>query len=326
MRGYVCIVVVLCGFSTIVLAQQQSAPASGKRVEQPDVHTVLSRAGEYVEAYERQLGGMVAEEHHLQTFSTTGDWIMGYKSRRTMKSDLLLVRPHGADLWVQFRDVFEVDGKPVRDRTDRLAMLFLQPSSATASQVVHIAAESSRYNLGDIKRTINVPVMPLVVLEPRNQGRFTFKRASGTTIQLHGIGRDRILGIEVPSFGEPVRFSSDGTWVIEYEERAAHTIVKNGSGGDLPIRGRFWIDPSTGRVLIAEMIVDDRAMHLVLDVSYQSQPIPGLLAPIEMRELIARLVRPVSVTTGIATYSNIRQFQVKVDEKFAPIKDRLQRY
>jgi len=32
------------------------------------------------------------------------------------------------------------------------------------------------------------------------------------------------------------------------------------------------------------------------------------------------------MTSGIATYSNVRQFQVKVDEKFAPIKNPLERY
>ena len=38
----------------------------------------------------------------------------GGVSHRQLRSDLLLVRPEGSDARMQFRDVFEVDGKPVR--------------------------------------------------------------------------------------------------------------------------------------------------------------------------------------------------------------------
>ena len=86
---------------------------------------------------------------------------------RELKSDLLLVRPVGADRWVQFRDVFEVDGRPVRDRNERLMKLFVTPSSATANQAEQIANESSRYNIGNLQRTVNLPVLALSILEPR---------------------------------------------------------------------------------------------------------------------------------------------------------------
>ena len=38
----------------------------------------------------------------------------GVRQHRELTSDLLLVKPAGADPWLQFRDVFEVDGKPIR--------------------------------------------------------------------------------------------------------------------------------------------------------------------------------------------------------------------
>ena len=55
--------------------------------------------------------------------------------------------------------------------------LFLDPSASSASQVEHIVDESSRYNIGNLHRTINVPVLALVVLDPVNQPRFKFKRS-----------------------------------------------------------------------------------------------------------------------------------------------------
>jgi hypothetical protein len=54
-------------------------------------------------------------------------------------------------------------------------------------------------------------------------------------------------------------------------------------------------------------------------VSYQPGPIPGLLVPARMRERYD-MPRQGSRVSGIATYGRFRQFQVKVDEKIAPIK------
>ena len=88
---------------------------------------------------------------------------------------------------------------------------------------------------------------------------------------------------------------------------------------DFPSRGRFWIDPATGRVLMSELVLENRLVRAVMDVSYQSQPLMGLLVPVEMRERIEGR-RDASLLEGTATYGRFRQFQVSVDEKFAPIK------
>ena len=90
----------------------------------------------------------------------------GWRVRRRLRSDLLLLRPEDAATWVQFRDVFEVDGEAVRDRQDRLAKLFLSGDLSTAKQVEEIRAQSARYNIGSVVRTMNVPVLPLAVLAP----------------------------------------------------------------------------------------------------------------------------------------------------------------
>ena len=99
--------------------------------------------------------------------------------RRDLKSDLLLVRAPAGDRWIEFRDVFEVDGKPVRDRNERLTKLFLAPSASTQQQVDDIAAASARYNIGGVNRNVNLPVLALTVLEPQNRAWFSFQRAAG---------------------------------------------------------------------------------------------------------------------------------------------------
>src|SRR4029077_6651717 len=95
---------------------------------------------------------------------------------RVLTSDLLLVRPIGGDAWVQFRDVFRVADQPVHDRNDRLAALFLNPSRSSHDQAARIVAESARYNIGNVERTINVPVLPLLLLTPAHRANVRFKR------------------------------------------------------------------------------------------------------------------------------------------------------
>src|SRR5258708_2584216 len=111
------------------------APAAS--AQEPSLDAVLKRAGAYVVEFQRQLSGVVAEEEYIQdarpaASSASGPFAArqaGMLRHRELKSDLLLVRPAGLDRWMQFRDVFEVDGQPLRDRTERLMKLFLAPTA-----------------------------------------------------------------------------------------------------------------------------------------------------------------------------------------------------
>jgi hypothetical protein len=225
-------------------------------------------------------------------------------NHRELKSDLLLVRPVGADRYIQFRDVFEVDGKPVRDRNERLMKLFLQPSSSTAEQAEQIVNESSRYNIGNLERTVNVPVLALLILNPGNQPRFTFKRTDDS--------KPAIAADTAPPAGGDV-------WVIRYEEVEPSTLIRTTNGRDLPAHGRFWIDGVTGRVLMSELVAEDTFLQGTIDVTYRLDPGVALLVPTDMRERYV-VRRDNSRVEGRAAYGRFRQFQVKVDEKIAPIK------
>jgi len=273
----------------------------------PALEAVLARAGAYVVDLQRQLSGIVAEEHYVQDVRASGVGQMtrsGLPSERhrELKSDLLLVRPVGADRWVQFRDVFEVDGRPVRDRNQRLMTLFVTPSSTTANQAEQIANESSRYNIGNLQRTVNLPVLALAILEPRQQSRFVFKR-----IEKGGTA--------------PVRSAvaaATTVWVIGYREVESQTMIRTTNLRDMPARGRFWIEPDTGQVLASELIAEDLALTGVVTVGYEREPTLNVMVPIQMKERYD-LRRGPSPVTGEANYGSFRQFQVKVDEKIAPI-------
>jgi hypothetical protein len=290
------------GWLGAVAAVSIAVPASPQPASLDDI---LARAGVYVTEFHRELSGVVAEEHYIQdvrawasSFTTRG---AAGRQHRELKSDLLLVRPVGADRWVQFRDVFEVNGRPLRDRSERLLKLFLAPTAATASQLTQIVDESARFNIGNAVRTVNVPVFALIVLDPRMQSRFKFKREQYTAPPMRS----------ATAAGE--------AWVIAYQEVAPQTIIRTNLGRDLPSHGRLWIEPSTGRVLATELIVVDVDLHGTIDVGYAAQPPLELLVPVEMRERY-NVQFPQSLVVGTATYRKFRQFQVTVDEKFAPIK------
>jgi hypothetical protein len=283
-----------------------------EKVAQPQLTLadVLDRAGKYVDDFQRQLSGIVAEELYVQDVMMQPSPV-GRLSRlpaaghRELKSDLLLVRPIGADRYIQFRDVFEVDGKPVRDRNERLMKLFLQPSSSTAAQAEQIVDESSRYNIGNVQRTVNVPVFALLILDPANQSRFTFKRTDDA--------KPAIASDSPPPTGADV-------WVVQYQEVQPLTMIRTTNGRDLPAHGRFWIDGATGRVLMSELIAEDTFLAGTIDVTYRLDPGVALMVPTDMRErYIVR--RDSSRVDGRAAYGKFRQFQVKVDEKIAPIKE-----
>jgi hypothetical protein len=279
--------------------------ASSSAQEPPALDAVLARAGTYVMEFQRQLSGVVAEEQYVQDVRYplgTGTRYNPLLARhRELKSDLLLVKPVGADRWIQFRDVFEVDGKATRDRSERLMRLFLAPNSSSASQVQRITDESSRYNIGNLYRTVNVPVLALVILAPGNQPRFRFTRSDR---------HDPLL--------QNGAVRSADVWEIEYQEVQKQTMIRTTNGRDLSARGRFWIEPASGQVVASELVAEDLTIKGIIDVDYAIEPAIGLLVPASMRERYD-IRSDGSRVDGEASYTRYRQFQVKVDEKLAPI-------
>ena len=281
--------------ASLVIAFWADARPSGQA---PAVKDVLKSSAAYVERFQQQLSQIVAEETYtqlvVQTSRLTDTLLM--PPSRTLRSDLILVRAAGEDRFVELRDVFEVDGKPVRDRQARLERLLGANSTAAGSQIAAIIQESARYNLGTIRRNVNTPLLALMFLQDNHQDRFAFKHVTRDT-PVFKESRDREFN-EAPVF----RVATE-MWTIEYQERRNATVIRTPSGGNLPARGRFWIDPSTAAVLISEMIVEGGGVIATVTVSYQSEPLMGFLVPTEMRESYLRYGERI---TGHAVYGKFR--------------------
>ena len=102
----------------VLIAMASPAAVS---IQPPTIADVLARAAVYVADVSRELAGIVAEERYVQTWTRTKG-TPPTPDRRMLLSDLMLVRPEGAMTWIQYRDVFEVDGMPIRDRAERLKL------------------------------------------------------------------------------------------------------------------------------------------------------------------------------------------------------------
>lgn len=272
------------------------------RAQTVTLEAVLARAALYVEDYERQLQGLVAEETYAQNVvgsQQSGRVVLPRTESRQLKSDLLLVKLGDGDAWLQFRDVFEVDRKPVRDRDERLYKLFVDTKNANnaKSMASTIQAESARYNIGPVIRTINIPMLGLLFFERGVQARVKFARHDGGNVKRFKDVAD-----------------ADNVWLLDFEESGPGTMVKGRNNLDLPSHGRVWIDSSNGRILQTEVITEDTELRATITVVYRIEAGLDLLVPGEMRELYS-LRRSNSRIDGRATYSHFRRFKVLTDEK-----------
>jgi len=248
---------------------------------------LLQRAGAYVAAYERDVAAIVADEDYTQRFIVEPSTEM-----RRLRSDVLTIRDE-EEGWIEFRDVYEIDGRPVRDRTDRLAKLFLEPHPDSRAQAKRIAEESARFNLApQVSRTINMPLVALQFIRAQNQDRCTFTEA-GKKIS-HGIESRR----------------------VDFQERATPRIIRTVDGA--AARGHFWIDAGSGRITETELFVDtaldrgrrSRVVGALIHVVYAEQPRLHLWLPVAMNETYSG----VGFIDGHATYSNFRRFTVATGE------------
>ena len=280
------------GTGLVALFCMSARPAA----QSPTLNEVLRNAAEYVAAFHRQFSGIAAEETYLQeTMNPQRSAASGYR-KRTLRSDLLLVRPSHTGRYVELRDVFEVDGEAVRDRQQRLERLL---GDQQGDKLAAIIRESARYNIGDVQRNVNTPLMALSFLDKASQPRFKFTHVEK--------GQPVFADKEQAQANELAVFRvSTEMWTVRYEERGKNTVIKTPDGRDLPVRGRFWINPATGAVLISELIVPGVGVHATITTSYQSEPLMGFLVPIEMRELYLSDRERI---TGSASYGRFRQVQ-----------------
>ena len=94
---------------------------------------------------------------------------------QTIKSDFLLVQLGGdGEGWMPFRDAYEVKGRKLRERDDRLLKLFTSNDKNRFEKGAEFSTATHKFNLGNVARTINIPTLAMMFLHPRVNERFEF--------------------------------------------------------------------------------------------------------------------------------------------------------
>lgn len=256
--------------------------------QQPDTTALLDKAATYLSDLLPRLTNVVAEERYAQRISSPA-------TRRELVSDYLLVQVQGSGDVASFRDVYEVDGKPVRDRDERLQKLFVESPRTAAEQASAVNRESARHNIWNVG-TLGNPYLVVAFIQPAYRSRFRF----------YSPRRDRDLG--------------ENVWAVQYQEFVRPTVLRGPGNGDNFARGRLWIDADTGRVLRSELLLGANSprfgftpIEIVTTFRYEADL--DLMLPAEMREFYpdAR----VGDVRATATYSRFRRFGVQTEETFA---------
>lgn len=266
------------------------AAAASARQADADLAAVLARAGEYVDRFETEFSNVVSEEDYEQRMMASGPGQV-VPLEVHLRSDFTLVPVPGGTGWLPFRDVFEVNGRPVRDREDRLSKLFLTPSADAIRRAGAIVRDSARYNIGGTNRTINVPVLTFEVLRPAAQSRFRFTR------------------------GTPGKHDGAGVVAVAFREIARPSFIK-GPDGDMPASGDLRIDGETGTVLETTLVIDTSTVRAEVTTVFRREPGFAVAVPVEMHEEYTNHGKPVVV--GTATYSRFRRFGVDVTSALTP--------
>ncbi len=292
------ITIALCVFvtpdvSSVALAKEDqigTQPGSG-------FHTVLSSAMRYTMNYEQQFALLAADEHssqELQRPPNPGNNLSrtnpgggmqggGPVNQSIIKSDFLLVQLGGdGEGWMPFRDTYEVKGRKVRNRDERLLKLFTTNHKERFEKAADYTNDSAKHNLGNVARTINIPLLGMMFLHPRVNERFEFTD-----------GGEENFGGRI--FRKAV-----------FKEVARPTLIKTTRGRDLALTGAIWIDPFNGTVMRTEMNAADPVVRCQVIVTFRRDEALDLFVPEKMEEYY-KAYSGLDDILATATYTNVRR-------------------
>ena len=252
------------------------ASALSPAVAQPTpTAPVRERVAAYVQRFVDDFTNVVAEERYVQEFRRAAD-------RRRLRSDFLLVKYPGEERRYQtFRDVLEVDGRPVREQQARITQLFLEPFASAVTRAREIEEASSRQSLR--RGRLVDPLQAIAYLQAFYQPQFEFSVASA----------DRRAGADV----------------IELH----FTRITPAGGSLIPLRGKALLMEHTGRVIKTELTAGSASNVRVTTTEFGFNAALGIDVPVRLRDEM-----PVSggdEFTGTAEYTNFRRFQVRAEEE-----------
>lgn len=192
------------------------------------VDALAASASRWAATFEQELSGLLFRERYRQT-SGSGLELgvrlqVAPQSETRLEANVFLLRVPGREGFIVYRDVYRAGSEDVTDHTDRLQALLTANTADAFAQARRLTDASARFNTGPVTRNVNTPTMPFAYLTPENIGRLRLTDAGEGTIDGRAVA------------------------VVAFEEVARPTLVRGEGGADVPVSGRYWIDPITGAV------------------------------------------------------------------------------
>jgi hypothetical protein len=276
----VCLTSVVSGFSRT----QTVAP--------PPLAELLEKTGKYVRGFQQEFSSVISDESYWQHDKVTRDAGLRRAStaERRMESEMLFQWTPAERTWLLVRSVLKVDQKAIPDSRARLDRVLSDASPGAQGRLRQLRDEGARFNVGIIRRNMNDPMLPLQIVDPSFQQRFTF------TIE----GAERIGGVE--------------TWKVIFAEEMVPTLVEIDNRNSRA-HGALWVTAS-GIILRTRLELNDEYSNLSVSmvVNYGRDAKLGGWVPVRMDERYEQ--RKLAGYSGaeeeivcVATYSNFRRFE-----------------
>jgi hypothetical protein len=265
---------------------------------QPALDDLIDRAGRYVVGYESAFWVLAMDEEYVQWLERPtnpgsnlsrnnpgGGMVAGrQESRRVAKADYVLVQAGPGRGWLPFRDVLTMNGSEIHPSDDGLVRLFRSGNPDAFDLATEVHEASRKHDIGNVTRTINIPMLGMMLLHPDVRERFTFKHE----------GDESIGGREVERIG--------------YRETTRPTLIKTTRGRDLALTGRMWIESSTGVVVKTEMIAADPVVRAQVTVTFRRDGELAIWVPEKMEEYYKASVAFDDIY-ATSTFTTARVFQ-----------------
>jgi hypothetical protein len=235
---------------------------------------LLDRASRYVQGYESNFAVLALDEEYVQWLerptnpgsnlsrTNPGGGMVAphHDSRQVVKADYVLVQAGAGRGWLPFRDVLSVNGKEITFAEDRLLRLFKSGAPDAFDVATELNTASRKHDIGNVTRTINIPMLGMMLLHPTVRERFTFRHEADESLQGRYVER------------------------VSYKETTRPTLIKTTRGKDLALTGRMWIEPTTGVVVKTEMIAADPVVRAQVTVTFKRDGQIAIWVPERMEE------------------------------------------
>ena len=288
--------------TAILIAWLAAGPVDGHIA--PDVGPLVERASAHVARFVAAGSVLLAREHYEQEAVTRSGAAMRFPDsragaiteRRTLESEVALVQLLADRIWLLARDIIVVDGRRLEER-QRIRIPALNPTTSgdALDAFRTVAQQGARFNIGGVRRDLNVPTVALWFLSDGMRDHFEFRHAGAAEID--GVSCTVVRYVE-----------GERPWLMHAEGRPAR------------VEGRFWIREDSGAVLRTELVLPSPPHatpgRATIEVDYAFTAAVDAWTPREMRERYEVGARGANLVTGVARYTDYRRFSV--DTRIVP--------